>query len=178
MTANLWQSVELHCVDGFADAGTSGRENQPGSHSENCLAGHTAPATVDGPAILEVPTMRFELPALVSKGIEIHTYWRYSIQKEELADGVFRGARTPTRWSWVAAVQFEVKVIETKTGELKSDTGLRPADSFVQVGKPVIPIAGQIAIDKLPSGSHRLEVQGSDSAGNRTDWRSASFTVE
>jgi len=58
------------------------------------------------------------------------------------------------------------------------DTDLRSAASWIQAGSPLIPIAEQIAVDKLPAGSYRLEVKASDSAGKSTVWRAADFTVE
>jgi hypothetical protein len=64
------------------------------------------------------------------------------------------------------------------TGELKTDTGSRPTDSFIRSESPVIPISQQIAINELSKGTYRLEVHASDSAGNLTDWRATSFIVE
>ena len=75
-------------------------------------------------------------------------------------------------------VQFQMRIADSKTGELKVDTGLRSAESSVQPGRPFIAVAQEIAFDKLPAGAYRLEVQASDSAGNHTAWRAASFTVE
>jgi len=75
-------------------------------------------------------------------------------------------------------VQFRMRVSDGKTGEIKADTGLRPADSYINVGSPVIPISQQIALDKLSPGVYRLEVQASNSAGSQTDWRAVSFSVE
>ncbi len=75
------------------------------------------------------------------------------------------------------SVQFQMKVADSKTGELKVDTGLRPVESSLP-GKALSGVAQEIAVDKLPTGTYRLEVQASDSAGNHTVWRTASFTVE
>jgi len=74
-------------------------------------------------------------------------------------------------------VQFQMRIKDEKTGEIKSDTGLRPADSFVQEGKQVVPIALEVAITELPPGTYRLQIQASDTAGNKTEWREAVFTV-
>jgi len=76
------------------------------------------------------------------------------------------------------SVRFQMRITDEKTGEVKTDTGLRPADSFVQQGKTFIPIAEQVAITELPSGNYRLEVQATDSTGNKTEWRTTSFTVD
>lgn len=77
-----------------------------------------------------------------------------------------------------AKVQFQMKVTDVKTGELKSDTGWRPVASGIRPGSPLIPLAEEVAVKELPSGTYRLEVQASDSAGNKTEWRAATFTVE
>ena len=89
----------------------------------------------------------------------------------EIYEPLLEGAESPK-------VQFQIKVTDAKTGELKSDTGLRPIESGIQHGNPAIPLAEEIVIDKMPKGSYRLEVQASDSAGKSTPWRAASFTVE
>lgn len=75
-------------------------------------------------------------------------------------------------------VEFQMRIKDEKTGAIKTDTGLRPADSFVQEGKQVVPIAEEVAIAELPPGSYTLQIQASDSAGNKTEWREAAFTVE
>lgn len=76
------------------------------------------------------------------------------------------------------SVQTRLKLIDVRTGAVKVDTGPRSAADRIQPGKSVIPIAEQIAVDKLPKGSYRLEVQATDSGGTRTVWRTANFTVE
>ncbi len=84
----------------------------------------------------------------------------------------------PMLTSGQTKVQTETRVIDAKTGQTIVDTGLRSAESNVNPGKLIIPIIQVIAIDKLPVGAYRVEVQASDSTGKQTPWRSASFTVE
>jgi len=90
----------------------------------------------------------------------------------EVYEPLLSGAATAT------TVQTQLKITDVKTGEVKVDIGSRSAADWMQQGKSVIPIAEQIAVDKLPAGSYRLEVQTSDSAGKSTVWRTASFTIE
>jgi hypothetical protein len=78
----------------------------------------------------------------------------------------------------VTVIQTQLKITDAKTGEVKADTGPRSAANWIEPGKIVIPISEQIAVDKLPKGSYRLEVQATDSAGRSTVWRTADFTVE
>jgi hypothetical protein len=75
-------------------------------------------------------------------------------------------------------VQFEMRVVDAKTGEVKSDTGFKPADEYLNPGKAVIPISQQVAIGELSPGDYRLQVRAMDSSGNSTDWRTTSFTRE
>jgi hypothetical protein len=75
---------------------------------------------------------------------------------------------------------LEMKIIDEKTGELKIGTGVRPVDSQVRPDSqpPAIPIVWKMEVAKLPAGSYRLEAQASDSAGNKTPWRTTPFSVE
>ena len=84
----------------------------------------------------------------------------------------------PALASGQARVQYEMRVIDAKTDKTIVDTGLRSAESFVNSEKLIIPIAEEVAINKLPTGAYRVEVQASDSTGEQTPWRSAFFTVE
>jgi len=77
-----------------------------------------------------------------------------------------------------AHVQFEMRIVDAKTREVKSDTGFQPADGFMNPDMPVIPISAQIAIGELAPGDYQLQVRANDSAGAETDWRTTSFTRE
>src|SRR5208283_4506866 len=90
----------------------------------------------------------------------------------------FGRVEAPLGESGAVKLQFQMRVTDAKTGEVKAETGMRPVASGTRLGNPVIPVWEEIAIDKLPSGTYRLEVQASDSAGKSTVWRAASFTVE
>ncbi|MGA9040847.1 MAG: hypothetical protein WB421_09955 [Terriglobales bacterium] len=115
-----------------------------------------------------------KLIPLISKGIRYTPAGDTRFKKGESLFAYFEvyepfraGQPSPT-------IQTRLKITNIKTGELRVDTGLRSEAS----GSAVIPIANQIAVDKLPAGSYRLEVQASDSAGESTVWRAAEFTVE
>ena len=77
-------------------------------------------------------------------------------------------------------LELEMKVFDEKTNELKIGTGVRPVDSPMRPDSqpPAIPVVWEMEVAKLPPGSYRLEVQASDSAGNKTPSRTASFSVE
>ena len=75
-------------------------------------------------------------------------------------------------------MQIQMRIVDVKTGEVKSDSQPVDATPYVKAGSPVIPIGRGIDISKLPKGSYRLDVQATDSAGKGTPWRTANFTIE
>jgi hypothetical protein len=77
-----------------------------------------------------------------------------------------------------ATVQIQMRIVDVKSGELRSDSKPIDATPYVKEGSPVIPIGRGIDIGKLPKGSYRLEIQATDSAGKSTPWRTTNFTVE
>jgi hypothetical protein len=115
---------------------------------------------------------------LVSKNVEYTSTADNLFQKGDRLVSYFEIYEPLLEGTGAVKVQFHVRVTDVKTGELKVDTGLRSAESWIRPASPVTRIAQEIAIDKLPAGTYRLEVQASDSAGNRTGWRATSFTVE
>jgi hypothetical protein len=77
-----------------------------------------------------------------------------------------------------ATVDFQIRIVDVKTGELKSDSTLISARPYLKVGSPIIPIGRGIDISKVPKGIYRLDVRATDSTKNSTEWRSVNFTVE
>ncbi len=77
-----------------------------------------------------------------------------------------------------ATMHLEVRVTDTKTGEIKSDTGSQPLKLSTSPKHHSAPIVRRVSIDALSPGSYRLEAQVSDSEGHKTEWRAASFTVD
>jgi len=75
-------------------------------------------------------------------------------------------------------VDFQIRIVDLKTGELKSDTQPISASPYLQAGSPIIPIGRGIDISKVPKGSYRLDVRATDSTGKSTDWRPVNFTIE
>jgi hypothetical protein len=66
-----------------------------------------------------------------------------------------------------AKIYLEMEVTDEKTKELNIGTRAR-LDSPVRPENPAIPMVWDMEVAKLPSGAYRLEVQASDSAGNKT----------
>jgi hypothetical protein len=125
-----------------------------------------------------MPALPIEATTLVSKGIEFNPTGDTRFKKKEAMAAYFEVYEPLLTGAGNVHVQFEMQVVNAKTGEIKSDTGFRPADEYVIPGKAVIPISEQIAIGELSPGDYRLQVRATDSAGNSTDWRSTSFTRE
>jgi hypothetical protein len=131
--------------------------------------------------VLDGPPKELRAPQyvpLVSDGLEFTPAGDTHFKKKERLLCYFEIYEPLLGGTEAVNVQLRMKVTDAKTGELKSDTGLRPVESGMRPGNPVIPVAREIAIKELHSGTYRLEVQASDSAGRSTAWRAATFTVE
>ncbi len=115
---------------------------------------------------------------LVSKGVQFTPTGDTTFRKGEPLFAYFEVYEPLLAAAHPATVQTGLKLTDVNTGEVKVDTGPRSAADWIQPDKTVMPISEQIAVDKLPKGSYRLEVQATDSAGKSTVWRAANFTVE
>jgi VWFA-related protein len=76
------------------------------------------------------------------------------------------------------AVAVRYRVLESKSGALKLDSGLMNVAPSIHPGDPVIPVGLKLVTDKLQPGDYRLEVQAKDSAGGTSSVRTADFQVE
>jgi len=75
-------------------------------------------------------------------------------------------------------VSYNLKITNLKTSSLVMNTGTMSAADWVVPGNAVIAIGLKLAIEELPKGSYRLEIQASDSAGRQTEWRQANFAIQ
>jgi hypothetical protein len=76
-----------------------------------------------------------------------------------------------------ATVQIQMRIFDSRTGEVISDSQPISAAPYIKAGSSIIPVGRGMDISKLPIGSYRLDVRATDSAGKSTAWRSANFTV-
>jgi hypothetical protein len=83
---------------------------------------------------------------------------------------------TETR-SATSDARFQIK-LRNSAGELTMDTGLRTVGLSNGTETGIVPVSGEIPIDNLPPGNYRLQVQASDSAGQKTVWRESSFVIQ
>jgi hypothetical protein len=74
--------------------------------------------------------------------------------------------------------EFQLKLRNAESGELKLDTGFHPVGPGRGIETGVVPISGEVPIANLPPGRYRLEVQASDSAGKKTALRQSCFVIQ
>jgi len=129
---------------------------------ETSTAPDYAPLVSNGIGLMPAGDTRFRKNGPGHKGDRMMTYF-------EVYEPLFAAGE--------AKVQFQIRVVDAKTGRVELNSGLRSAESYAHSGN-LIPIGWEIPVDKLAKGAYRVEVQASDSAGEQTAWRTASFTVE
>ena len=84
----------------------------------------------------------------------------------------------PSERTATSDAKFQIKLTDTESGELKLDTGLRAVGSGSRTETGIVPVSGEIPIENLPPRRYRLNVQATDSSGNKTSWRESSFVIE
>jgi len=114
---------------------------------------------------------------LVSRGTQFVPSGTTRFRKTDTA-GVYFELYEPRQQSTLpSSLQFRLRVFERTGGELKSDS--QPVSVALTKWKdPTIPIGLKLAIDKLATGSYRVEVNASDKSGESPLVRSAEFEVE
>jgi hypothetical protein len=75
------------------------------------------------------------------------------------------------------AVGVHIRILDRKTLEAKTDTGLIQLDTKPAPGSLVIPVTGTVPVGQLTAGSYLLELQAVD-AGGSTARRVTQFDVE
>jgi VWFA-related protein len=73
-----------------------------------------------------------------------------------------------------AAARVRIRVLDRKTGEAKSDTGLLKLDLPQGGSAEAVPAGSKLPVDALADGSYELEVTASDTAGKQVK-RTADF---
>ncbi len=122
--------------------------------------------------------LRRKYVPLVSKDIEFKPTGNTRFKRGETLYTYFEVYEPLLAEQPPATVQIQMRIVDVRTGEVKSDSQPVDATPNVKAGSPVIPIGRGIDISKLPKGSYGLDVQATDSVGKRTPWRTANFTVE
>lgn len=74
-------------------------------------------------------------------------------------------------------VQAHVRIVNSG-GMVVKDFPAFSVSTYEQAGSDVIPVAREVPFKSLPRGAYTLQVQGADSVGHSTAWRSADFSIE
>jgi len=77
----------------------------------------------------------------------------------EMYDPLLLGEKRP-------AMGVNIRILDGKTLEVKSDSGNVGVDAFVKAGSPVVPTGMRLPLEGLTPGTYRLELKGLDSAGS------------
>ncbi|MGB2664401.1 MAG: hypothetical protein WAK48_10380 [Candidatus Acidiferrum sp.] len=109
---------------------------------------------------------------LVSNGVEFTPAGDTRFHGNERLVGYFE-IYAPLAGDTVGA-NFQMRVMDAKTGEVRMDTGWRAAGADARA----IPVAAEMEIDALSPGAYVLEVQVADDAGRVAGKRVRAFVVE
>jgi len=74
-------------------------------------------------------------------------------------------------------VGAQVRIIDSKTGEQKVDSGAVAITNYIRPGSPVVAAGMKVPVQTLTSGVYKVEVKALDSAGNFAV-RTADFVIE
>lgn len=74
-----------------------------------------------------------------------------------------------------ANIQIGYRIVDEKTGKTILTTGAIDASKLIQKGSPVVPVALNIPLDRIPPGSYRVDVQAVEQGGGTTQIHSATF---
>jgi hypothetical protein len=75
-------------------------------------------------------------------------------------------------------IGLQLRIVDSKTGEAKEDTGLMNLATLIKPGNAVIPVGMGLPLENLTPGKYKAEVQARDSAGHKTSLRTTEFDVE
>lgn len=129
------------------------------------------------PGAWKTKTLRNYVP-LVSRDVEFEPTRNTQFKKGSTLYTYFEIYEPLVEGQSPAAVQFQIRIVDVKTGELRADSRPISATPYMKAGSSIIPVGRGMDIDELPAGSYRLDVQATDSTGKSTAWRSATFTVK
>lgn len=114
---------------------------------------------------------------LVSKDVQFFPAIDLIVSKHEPLSLYFE-IYEPLLETQATIVSFSVRIADLKTNSLVMNTGPVSASNWILPGNAVIPIGLKLNVEKLKTGSYRLEIQGADSIGRKTDWRQVAFRVD
>jgi len=114
---------------------------------------------------------------LVSKGIWFTPAEDRNLEQGEPLFAYFEVYQPLLAQHQAPTVEVQMRILAVSTGKVVRNFAPVNVAPYERPGSPVVPIARKIPIDQLPKGAYRLDVQASDSTGESTAWRAASFAV-
>jgi VWFA-related protein len=75
-------------------------------------------------------------------------------------------------------VEFQIRVLDRKTGQAVADTGKVSAAGSTRRGNPVAPVVFSLPIASFPAGAYRVEIRATHGAGPEAPIRTADFEVD
>jgi hypothetical protein len=129
-------------------------------------------------AVLDVAMLEDKTP-LIADGVQIVPTGNTAFAKSDLAlfyielyePMLVSGSKDP------ANLQIRMRVVDRKTGEQKSDTGLLTLDPAPPAGNQVVHLGGKLPVAGLPPGAYKIEVTVAD-ATDKTAHTTADFDVQ
>jgi VWFA-related protein len=135
--------------------------------------------TADMGAALDAALIDDKKP-LIADGVQVVPVGNTTFTKSDLAIfyvELYEPLLASADASNAPAVGIQMRVLDRKTGEEKSNTGLMKLDPAPPLGNPVIPLAEKMPVAKLGPGAYQLEVTVADSA-NKIAKRTADFDIQ
>jgi hypothetical protein len=80
--------------------------------------------------------------------------------------------------SKTATVGLKLNIVDEKTGKSELEAAVPETGASVVPGNPVVPMGVPLPLDHLEPGTYIVELSATDSAGNSTTARRATFTVQ
>jgi hypothetical protein len=119
------------------------------------VSDQSSQSTAKLPANLADKLPRDYVP-LVSNNIEFKITGNTQFKKDEILYAYFEVVQPLLERDPSTNVQIQIRVVDPKTGDVKSDPQPISAMAYWKSGSPVIPIGRGINIKDLPKGSYRL----------------------
>jgi hypothetical protein len=124
------------------------------------------------------PSTLSDFVPLVSKGREFTPTGDTNFRKKEIFFVYYEVYEPLLASAPATTVQTRLRIINTTTGQVGADTGWQNAEAWMEPDSSVIRLTPEVGLKKMDKGSYRIEVQASDSAGRKTDTRTATFSIE
>ena len=115
---------------------------------------------------------------LVTQGLQIVPSGGNSFKRSERAAIYLEVYEPLLAESKPAKVGLKLNIIDEKTGKSQLEAGIPDTQSSVIEGNPVIPMGVPLPISSLQPGTYIVELTATDSAGNASASRKATFSVQ